>query len=358
MKLNRFILLCLCFLFGCSSGISTAKEYKITKSVDAMELCSALDKVYASNAFIKLQVNKDEYQYLRVNKKGEAYNQSGLIELPDNIVVSLNTEDNKVYRTNEGLNLTEIKCMLKLADDGKADIRKSEEDNVATYTMRLSGKDNILSYYALLTNGDTDFSNIAYNVILENAKDEASVFIELKVAVNTEEGDNNGLSAISTFGDKDSLFTAWIIDGYIPTCDWELDDEWYSKNLTPERYKELYDALDKQCNIDLVLSNNDIFKSGVTWEDYKKSKEKNTLLSQIYKDLEKTGIKSTIDLVTLKRELEKFYADEAYTDVPIIKAVAYISALSSQAAEVEPEAETGVEIPQEVMDQIVGDVNE
>ena len=338
----------------------SAKTYDISNNADMVGLCDKVDELYNSNAYIKVQVGEDDYKYLRVNKKSECYDNSGLVKLKGNEVISLNTEDNTVYTTNEGLNLEEVQCMMKLVDEGKATVEVTKEENIALYTIQLEGKDNIMEFYNLLSDYDYDFANIAYNVLLENIEDENSLFMNLVIGIDTENSENNGFSARYSFGDAESEYTVWIISGYIETPDWELDSDWY-KDLTAEEFTELLDSLDKKTNVDLVLSNNDLFEgfdTNITWEEYSNSDTKNEIIKRVQEELQEVGILSTMDSVTLKKRLTAFYSDDTFIDIPLIKAAAYVISLEGQAVETEPETVTNYEITDEMAEEIVNAVGD
>ena len=386
MKLCRFMLLpvlAVCLMTGCGKGgaekgqkpqYNTAETYSLSDNKDVRTLASAIDTLYNSNAYIKIQVGEGNYQYLRVNALGEAYNNSGLIGLPDTKVLSLNMDDNTVYTTNEGLNLQEIQSALKITDEGKGTISCSPMETGDTgegiyqYTIKIEGKDNIMDYYRKLTNNDNDFANIAYEVLLQNAKDEDSIFLNFLTGIDTKNTENNGFSARMSFGDKDGEYTAWLINGYIPTMDWTLDPQWYEEGLTAEQVKKLFDALDKQTNMDLVLSNNDVFdgySTNISYEEYQAADNKNEIINAMTKELASLGITYTMDIVTLKRQLDAFYSDEAYSTVPLIKAAAYICALNGQVVETEPTplpddtaSGGGVELTDELAEQIAQNLEE
>lgn len=368
IKISKFLvviaLMPILLLMGCKEeSYSTAKEYRITNNADAISLCSEIDTLFNSNAYIKIQVGEDSYQYIRLNPKGEAFNSTGLVQLKTNEIVSLNPDDDQVYRTNEGLNITEVQAALKVVDEGKATITKEDNDNIRLYKIRIEGKGNIMDYYRTLTGGDEDFANIAYEVLLQSVKEDG-IFLSMLVAVDTNNKDNNGFSARSSFGDKDSDqddggYTAWLINGYITTPEWELDSEWYKKDIDSIKFDELLAELNKSTDMDLVLSNNDIFdgyKSNITWAEYEASDNKNALIQQIETDLDSVGITITMGTVALKQKLQDFYSEDVYKDIPILKAAAYICSLEGEAMETEPVTETPTGLSEEELQNIVDSV--
>ena len=326
------------YIFVCMLGCTkvryvTADRYKYGNNETVLGLSEKIDDLYNDNAYIKVQVGESKYNYVRLNSKGESYNSDGLVGLKDGTIVSLNTEDDIVYHTKEGTYLTEIQCALALASKDKATLSVTKEEDIAIYTVQLYGEDVIKEYYGLISDGDSDFTNMAYEVLLQSITDTNSLYIKLQIAVDTANEDNNGFSALSSFGDSENEYTAWIIEGYISTDIWELESEWYNASLTADKYKDMLKYLDEHTNIDLVLSNNalfDMYSSNILYKEYEKSDEKNTIIEQIKKDLEEFGMEVTMDNITLKKRLVEFYSDKTFRDVPLLKATAYICALNSE----------------------------
>lgn len=345
-----------------SNTTTKEEEAKGTESEDYKTISKAITEMYDNNGYAKVWVSNDKSVFMQVNKDGESYISDGRIGLgKSHKVLSVNTEDNKVYETTDGTYLNELECALILTrgtntdtDTDKqgtgtigASLKKISENDSAsgsdngsttgtdtdtdtnvvgnnsnnnTYKIKIEGKESLLRFYKLLSKSD-EYANMGYEVLCQEVKDPESVYMEYDITLS----DKQGLSAICLVGDKDTKYNVWLLDGYIKTYNWKLPSRVYGDYLKTEKeFNDVVEQITSEQTRNLLKSNNDIevYKNSPTYEEYINASNKNEMLAKAIEEMEANGLTISKTEVELKQRLKDGYTDE-FERVPLLKMLAY-----------------------------------
>ena len=347
-----------------SNTTTKEEEAKGTESEDYKTISKAITEMYDNNGYAKVWVSNDKSVFMQVNKDGESYISDGRIGLgKSHKVLSVNTEDNKVYETTDGTYLNELECALILTrgtntdtdtdtDTDKqgtgtigASLQKISENDSAsgsdsdsgsdngsttgtgtdvvgnnTYKIKIEGKESLLRFYKLLSKSD-EYANMGYEVLCQEVKDPESVYLEYDITLS----DKQGLSAICLVGDKDTKYNVWLLDGYIKTDNWKLPSRVYGDYLKTEKeFNDVVEQITSEQTRNLLKSNNDIevYKNSPTYEEYINASNKNEMLAKAIEEMEANGLTISKTEVELKQRLKDGYTDE-FERVPLLKMLAY-----------------------------------
>lgn len=338
------------------SNTTTKEEAKGTESEDYETISKAITEMYDNNGYAKVWVSNDKSVFMQVNKDGESYISDGRIGLgKSHKVLSVNTEDNKVYETTDGTYLNELECALILTRGTNTDTDKqgsgtigaslkkiSENDSASdsdngsttgtetdtdtdvvgnnTYKIKIEGKESLLRFYKLLSKSD-EYANMGYEVLCQEVKDPESVYMEYDITLS----DKQGLSAICLVGDKDTKYNVWLLDGYIKTDNWKLPSRVYGDYLKTEKeFNDVVEQITSEQTRNLLKSNNDIevYKNSPTYGEYINASNKNEMLAKAIEEMEANGLTISKTEVELKQRLKDGYTDE-FERVPLLKMLAY-----------------------------------
>ena len=349
-----------------SSKSNNDDASNITKkeSEDYKTISKAITEMYDNNGYAKVWVSNDKSVFMQVNKDGESYISDGRIGLgKSHKVLSVNTEDNKVYETTDGTYLNELECALILTrgtntdtdtdtdkqgtrtigaslqkisenDSASASGSDSDSDNGSktgtgtgtdvvgnnTYKIKIEGKESLLRFYKLLSKSD-EYANMGYEVLCQEVKDPESVYLEYDITLS----DKQGLSAICLVGDKDTKYNVWLLDGYIKTDNWKLPSKVYGDYLKTEKeFNDVVEQITSEQTRNLLKSNNDIevYKNSPTYGEYINASNKNEMLAKAIEEMEANGLTISKTEVELKQRLKDGYTDE-FERVPLLKMLAY-----------------------------------
>lgn len=337
-----------------SNTTTKEEEAKGTESEDYKTISKAITEMYDNNGYAKVWVSNDKSVFMQVNKDGESYISDGRIGLgKSHKVLSVNTEDNKVYETTDGTYLNELECALILTRGINTDTDKqgsgtigaslkkiSENDSGSgsgsdngsttgtgtdvagnsTYKIKIEGKESLLRFYKLLSKSD-EYANMGYEVLCQEVKDPESVYLEYDITLS----DKQGLSAICLVGDKDTKYNVWLLDGYIKTDNWKLPSRVYGDYLKTEKeFNDVVEQITSEQTRNLLKSNNDIevYKNSPTYGEYINASNKNEMLAKAIEEMEANGLTISKTEVELKQRLKDGYTDE-FERVPLLKMLAY-----------------------------------
>lgn len=343
-----------------SNTTTKEKEAKGTESEDYKTISKAITEMYDNNGYAKVWVSNDKSVFMQVNKDGESYISDGRIGLgKSHKVLSVNTEDNKVYETTDGTYLNELECALILTrgtntdtdtdkqgtgtigaslqkisenDSASASGSGSDSDNGSTtgtgtdvvgnntFKIKIEGKESLLRFYKLLSKSD-EYANMGYEVLCQEVKDPESVYLEYDITLS----DKQGLSAICLVGDKDTKYNVWLLDGYIKTDNWKLPSRVYGDYLKTEKeFNDVVEQITSEQTRNLLKSNNDIevYKNSPTYGEYINASNKNEMLAKAIEEMEANGLTISKTEVELKQRLKDGYTDE-FERVPLLKMLAY-----------------------------------
>ena len=342
------------------SNNDDASNITTKESEDYKTISKAITEMYDNNGYAKVWVSNDKSVFMQVNKDGESYISDGRIGLgKSHKVLSVNTEDNKVYETTDGTYLNELECALILTrgtntdtDTDKqgtgtigASLQKISENDSAsgsgsdsdsdngsttgtgtdvvsnnTYKIKIEGKESLLRFYKLLSKSD-EYANMGYEVLCQEVKDPESVYLEYDITLS----DKQGLSAICLVGDKDTKYNVWLLDGYIKTDNWKLPSRVYGDYLKTEKeFNDVVEQITSEQTRNLLKSNNDIevYKNSPTYGEYINASNKNEMLAKAIEEMEANGLTISKTEVELKQRLKDGYTDE-FERVPLLKMLAY-----------------------------------
>ena len=340
-----------------SNTTTKEEEAKGTESEDYKTISKAITEMYDNNGYAKVWVSNDKSVFMQVNKDGESYISDGRIGLgKSHKLLSVNTEDNKVYETTDGTYLNELECALILTrgintdtDTDKkgtgtigASLKKISENDSAsgsdkesttgtgtntdvvgnnnTYKIKIEGKESLLRFYKLLSKS-AEYANMGYEVLCQEVKDPESVYLEYDITLS----DKQGLSAICLVGDKDTKYNVWLLDGYIKTDNWKLPSRVYGDYLKTEKeFNDVVEQITSEQTRNLLKSNNDIevYKNSPTYGEYINANNKNEMLAKAIEEMEANGLTISKTEVELKQRLKDGYTDE-FERVPLLKMLAY-----------------------------------
>lgn len=345
-----------------SNTTTKEEEAKGTESEDYKTISKAITEMYDNNGYAKVWVSNDKSVFMQVNKDGESYISDGRIGLgKSHKVLSVNTEDNKVYETTDGTYLNELECALILTrgtntdtdtdtdkqgtgtigaslkkisenDSASASGSDSDSDNGSTtgtgtdvvgnntFKIKIEGKESLLRFYKLLSKSD-EYANMGYEVLCQEVKDPESVYMEYDITLS----DKQGLSAICLVGDKDTKYNVWLLDGYIKTDNWKLPSRVYGDYLKTEKeFNDVVEQITSEQTRNLLKSNNDIevYKNSPTYGEYINASNKNEMLAKAIEEMEANGLTISKTEVELKQRLKDGYTDE-FERVPLLKMLAY-----------------------------------
>ena len=343
-----------------SNTTTKEEEAKGTESEDYKTISKAITEMYDNNGYAKVWVSNDKSVFMQVNKDGESYISDGRIGLgKSHKVLSVNTEDNKVYETTDGTYLNELECALILTrgtntdtdtdkqgtgtivaslkkisenDSASASGSDSDSDNGSTtgtgtdvvgnntFKIKIEGKESLLRFYKLLSKSD-EYANMGYEVLCQEVKDPESVYLEYDITLS----DKQGLSAICLVGDKDTKYNVWLLDGYIKTDNWKLPSRVYGDYLKTEKeFNDVVEQITSEQTRNLLKSNNDIevYKNSPTYGEYINASNKNEMLAKAIEEMEANGLTISKTEVELKQRLKDGYTDE-FERVPLLKMLAY-----------------------------------
>lgn len=385
MKINKAIavgLLGTMVLSGCGNKKTSEdiiqREYKAeevsgidTSSEEYKTINKLLNKAYSDNAYAKVWTSNEDAVYMHLNKEGEGYISDGRICLADHRNLTVNTDDNKVYETYDGTYLNELECALivgssvgggtaettteevtkviKDKQSEKATEKEIESTTKATeqgtevttastangeipsktgiytrttggYAIYIVGKSDIMKFYRLLSKSD-EVAEMGYEVLCQGVNDTGSLYLEYDLITSEAQS----LSALCRFGDKDTGYNVWLMDGYIPTNDWELPKRVYGSYLkTGEEFNEVVSQIEREQTKNLLLSNNglEVYKDSPTYGEYIESNKKNELLSKAIASIKQSGLTLGTDEKEMKQQLKDKYTEE-YAGVPLVKMLAY-----------------------------------
>lgn len=338
------------------SNNDDASNITTKESEDYKTISKAITEMYDNNGYAKVWVSNDKSVFMQVNKDGESYISDGRIGLgKSHKVLSVNTEDNKVYETTDGTYLNELECALILTRGTNTDTDKqgtrtigaslqkiSENDSASasgsdngsktgtgtgtdvvsnnTYKIKIEGKESLLRFYKLLSKSD-EYANMGYEVLCQEVKDPESVYLEYDITLS----DKQGLSAICLVGDKDTKYNVWLLDGYIKTDNWKLPSRVYGDYLKTEKeFNDVVEQITSEQTRNLLKSNNDIevYKNSPTYGEYINASNKNEMLAKAIEEMEANGLTISKTEVELKQRLKDGYTDE-FERVPLLKMLAY-----------------------------------
>lgn len=344
------------------SNNDDASNITTKESEDYKTISKAITEMYDNNGYAKVWVSNDKSVFTQVNKDGESYISDGRIGLgKSHKVLSVNTEDNKVYETTDGTYLNELECALILTRGTNTDTDKqgtrtigaslqkiSENDSASasgsgsdsdsdsdngsttgtgtdvvgnnTYKIKIEGKESLLRFYKLLSKSD-EYANMGYEVLCQEVKDPESVYLEYDITLS----DKQGLSAICLVGDKDTKYNVWLLDGYIKTDNWKLPSRVYGDYLKTEKeFNDVVEQITSEQTRNLLKSNNDIevYKNSPTYGEYINASNKNEMLAKAIEEMEANGLTISKTEVELKQRLKDGYTDE-FERVPLLKMLAY-----------------------------------
>lgn len=338
------------------SNNDDASNITTKESEDYKTISKAITEMYDNNGYAKVWVSNDKSVFMQVNKDGESYISDGRIGLgKSHKVLSVNTEDNKVYETTDGTYLNELECALiltrgtntdtdkqgtrtigaslqKISENDSASASGSGSDNGSTtgtgtdvvsnntYKIKIEGKESLLRFYKLLSKSD-EYANMGYEVLCQEVKDPESVYLEYDITLS----DKQGLSAICLVGDKDTKYNVWLLDGYIKTDNWKLPSRVYGDYLKTEKeFNDVVEQITSEQTRNLLKSNNDIevYKNSPTYGEYINASNKNEMLAKAIEEMEANGLTISKTEVELKQRLKDGYTDE-FERVPLLKMLAY-----------------------------------
>lgn len=336
------------------SNNDDASNITTKESEDYKTISKAITEMYYNNGYAKVWVSNDKSVFMQVNKDGESYISDGRIGLgKSHKVLSVNTEDNKVYETTDGTYLNELECALILTRGTNTDTDKqgsgtigaslkkiSENDSASdnknesttgtetdtdvvgnnTYKIKIEGKESLLRFYKLLSKS-AEYANMGYEVLCQEVKDPESVYLEYDITLS----DKQGLSAICLVGDKDTKYNVWLLDGYIKTDNWKLPSRVYGDYLKTEKeFNDVVEQITSEQTRNLLKSNNDIevYKNSPTYGEYINASNKNEMLAKAIEEMEANGLTISKTEVELKQRLKDGYTDE-FERVPLLKMLAY-----------------------------------
>lgn len=345
-----------------SNTTTKEEEAKGTESEDYKTISKAITEMYDNNGYAKVWVSNDKSVFMQVNKDGESYISDGRIGLgKSHKVLSVNTEDNKVYETTDGTYLNELECALiltrgtntdtdtdkqgtgtigaslkKISENDSASASGSDSDSDSdngsttgtgtdvvgnnTFKIKIEGKESLLRFYKLLSKSD-EYANMGYEVLCQEVKDPESVYLEYDITLS----DKQGLSAICLVGDKDTKYNVWLLDGYIKTDNWKLPSRVYGDYLKTEKeFNDVVEQITSEQTRNLLKSNNDIevYKNSPTYGEYINASNKNEMLAKAIEEMEANGLTISKTEVELKQRLKDGYTDE-FERVPLLKMLAY-----------------------------------
>lgn len=342
------------------SNNDDASNITTKESEDYKTISKAITEMYDNNGYAKVWVSNDKSVFMQVNKDGESYISDGRIGLgKSHKVLSVNTEDNKVYETTDGTYLNELECALiltrgtntdtdtdtdkqgtrtigaslqKISENDSASASGSDSDNGSTtgtgtdvvgnntFKIKIEGKESLLRFYKLLSKSD-EYANMGYEVLCQEVKDPESVYLEYDITLS----DKQGLSAICLVGDKDTKYNVWLLDGYIKTDNWKLPSRVYGDYLKTEKeFNDVVEQITSEQTRNLLKSNNDIevYKNSPTYGEYINASNKNEMLAKAIEEMEANGLTISKTEVELKQRLKDGYTDE-FERVPLLKMLAY-----------------------------------